>query len=65
VHRQGNLLQVVPARHAAGRLARGLHCGQEERDEDANDRDDDEQLDEREGGAALHVAGGWGLGMRG
>jgi hypothetical protein len=51
--RQANLPQVVLARGAASRFAGGLHGWQEERDKDANNRDDDEQLNEREGGAAL------------
>lgn len=43
---QANLLEIVRALHAAGSLARGLHCGQQQRDQDADDGDDDEELDE-------------------
>jgi hypothetical protein len=33
--------------HGPGRLARRLHRWQQQRDEDADDRHDDQQLDER------------------
>jgi hypothetical protein len=35
------LLRVILALRAASGLARGLDCGQQQRDEDADDRDDD------------------------
>src|SRR5262249_49515028 len=42
------LLQVIGALHAIGRLAHLLHRGQQQADEDADDGDDDEELDQRE-----------------
>ena len=45
VHGQSNLLEVVVALRAAGRLAGGLHGRQEQGDQDADDGDDDQQLD--------------------
>ena len=47
-HRQGQLLEVVRALGAAGRFAGRLDRGQQKCDQDSNDRNDDEQLDERE-----------------
>jgi hypothetical protein len=38
---QAQLLQVVAAPGAAGRLASGLHRRQEQRDKHADNRDDD------------------------
>ena len=48
VHRQADLLEVVDALHAPGRLPRRLHGGQEQRDQDRDDRDHDQQFDQRE-----------------
>src|SRR5262249_48741467 len=52
VGRQADLVQVVAAAEAAGRLPHHLHGGDEQADEDGDDGDDDQQLDEGEGGAA-------------
>ena len=41
LQRQANLLQVVAALHAAGRLAGRLHGRQQQRDQHADDGDDD------------------------
>ena len=46
VHRQGDLLGVVRALHASGRLAGRLHRRQAERDQNADDRDHDQELNE-------------------
>ena len=43
-----DLLQVVDALSSTGRLSGGLDRRQEQRDENADDRDDYEELDERE-----------------
>ena len=45
---QADLLHVVDALGAAGRLAGRLHGWQEQRDQDGNDGDDDQQFDEGE-----------------
>jgi hypothetical protein len=45
---QRNLLEIVLAFYSPRRLARGLNRWQQQRDEDPDDRDDDQQLDERE-----------------
>jgi hypothetical protein len=58
MHRQPPLLEVVAARHTCGGLADLLHGGLEQRDEDAEDGDDDEQLDERERAASWRARGG-------
>jgi len=50
VHGQANLLEVVQALDARCRRANLLDGGDQQRDQNRNDRDDDEQLDEREGG---------------
>ena len=42
VQGQANLLEVIGALHASGRLASGLHRGQQEGDQHGDDRDDDE-----------------------
>jgi len=49
---QPDLLQVVLALHAVGRLPDLLDGGQQEADQDGDDGDDDEQLNERKGTAA-------------
>src|SRR5262249_43666768 len=43
---QADLLQVVHALRAAGCFTRSLHGWQQQRDEDANDRNHDEQFDQ-------------------
>jgi hypothetical protein len=52
VHANGQLMQVIPALRAAGRLAGVLHGRQEQSDEDRDDGDHDQQFDEREAGPA-------------
>jgi hypothetical protein len=42
---QADLLQVVGALGPAGGLPRGLHRRQQQRDQDADDGDDHQQLD--------------------
>jgi len=49
VQGEAGLLEVVGALHARCGLAHFLDGGQQQADEDGDDRDDDEQLDEREG----------------
>ena len=44
---QADLLEIVLALGAAGRFAGGLDRWQQERYQDANDRDDNQQFDER------------------
>jgi hypothetical protein len=46
VNAQTDLLQIAFAAHAAGRFAGLLHCRQQERDEDADDRNHHQQLDQ-------------------
>ena len=50
VHRQADLLQVIQALRAPGRLARRLHGRQEQGDQHADDGDHDQQFDQRETG---------------
>jgi hypothetical protein len=45
LQRQSNLLQIVAALGAAGRLARHLNGGQEQSDQDADDSEDHQQFD--------------------
>jgi hypothetical protein len=53
---QAELLQVVDALDSPRRLPRGLHSGQQERDEYRDDGDDDQEFDEREAPATVaHV----------
>ena len=52
---QAELLEVVHALRAAGRLACRLHGGQEQRDQDRDDRDHDQQFDQCETGLSLRV----------
>ena len=54
--RDADLLQVVGATGASGRLAGMLHGGQQERDQNPDDGDHDEQLDQRETAAPVHGA---------
>jgi hypothetical protein len=42
VDRQTNLLEIVLALRTSGGLARSLDCRQQERNEDADDRDHDQ-----------------------
>jgi hypothetical protein len=42
-----NLLQIVVALRSPRRLAGSLDCRQQQRHQNANDRNDDQQLDER------------------
>jgi hypothetical protein len=44
-----DLLQIVDALRPAGRLAGGLHGGQEQRDQDADDGNHHKQFDQRKG----------------
>jgi hypothetical protein len=48
VKRHADLLQVVRALISPRRLARGLHGRQQQGDEDGDDRNDHQQLDQRE-----------------
>ena len=48
MRRQAELLEVVDALGAAGRLAGRLDGRQQQRDQDGDDGDDDEQLDQGE-----------------
>ena len=59
VQGQADLLQVVDALGAAGGLARRLHGGQEQADQDGDDGDHHQQFDQRETGAA--EGGGIGI----
>src|SRR5690554_4074716 len=47
MQRQPDLFQVVRTTHPTRRFASGLHGGQQQTDENANDGDDDEKFDER------------------
>ena len=58
VHRERELANVVLATRPPGRLACGLDRRQEQADEHADDGDDDEQLDEREGPRGATIVGG-------
>ena len=55
VHRQTQLLEVVDALGAAGRLTGRLHGRQQQRDQDRDDRDHDEQFDERKSTMSSHL----------
>jgi hypothetical protein len=48
MHRDAELFHVVDATAPPGGLARGLHGRQQQRNQDADDRDHDQQLDESE-----------------
>ena len=50
-----DLLQVVLALRATAGFASRLDCGEEQRDQHADDRDDDEEFDERESGGSVRV----------
>jgi hypothetical protein len=49
VQREAELLQIVQALRATGRFSGRLHGRQQERHERADDGDDDQQLNQREG----------------
>jgi hypothetical protein len=51
VHGQADLLAVVPATNAIGRLPDFLHCRQQERNEHSDNGNYDQQLDESETGS--------------
>ncbi len=44
---QGQVFNVVLTAHASSSFAGSLNCRQEKRNENANNRDDDQQFDER------------------
>jgi hypothetical protein len=48
MHRQPELLHVVDALGAPRRFSRGLHGRQKQRYQNADDRDHDQKLDQRE-----------------
>jgi hypothetical protein len=50
---QANLFCFVQALCSSRGLAGGLHRRQEQRDQDANDRDHDQQFDKREAGDVI------------
>jgi hypothetical protein len=52
-----NLPKIVLALRATRRFARGLNRRQDQGDEDADDRNDDQQLDEGERSAAMGSIG--------
>ena len=45
VQGDADLLEIVAALHSPGSLASGLHGRKQQRDQDADDRDDHKQLD--------------------
>src|SRR5829696_3401778 len=49
VERDGVLLQIIDALRASGRLASGLHGRQKQRNQNADDRNDDQQLNKSKG----------------
>lgn len=58
VDRQADLLEVVVAARPTSRFTRGLHGGQQQGDEHADDRDNDKQLHEREA-TSVATCGNW------
>jgi hypothetical protein len=60
VQRQADLLQVVLALGTRRGLADLLDRGEQQADEDGDDRDDHQQLDERERGPAASGQAGHG-----
>ena len=50
---QADLLEIIGAAAAPGRLAGGLHGRKQECDQDGDDRDDDQQLDQCEAARLL------------
>jgi hypothetical protein len=55
LQRQTVLLQVVTTLRSPRRFARSLHCRQEQRDQDANDRDYHQKFDQRKSNATQHI----------
>jgi len=53
VHAQADLLQVIDALRPPGRFARGLHGGEQQRDQDRDDGDDHQELDQGEAATCL------------
>jgi hypothetical protein len=62
VEAQADLLKIVGALHAPRRLARHLHRRQQERDQDADDRNHDQKFNEGKPRSGISV---WGLGIEG
>jgi hypothetical protein len=58
LERDSELLQIVLARHPPRRLPRCLHGRQQQRDENADDRDDNEQFNQVEPPAAISPESG-------
>jgi hypothetical protein len=54
MEREANLPKMAFALVPSSRFARRLHCGQQQRDQDADDRDHDQQLNQRETMTARH-----------
>jgi hypothetical protein len=52
--REAELFEIILAARTAGALARRLHRGEEQRDQHADDRNDDQEFDQREGGMTAH-----------
>jgi hypothetical protein len=48
MHCQPDLFQVIGALHTASGFTGGLHCGQKQGNQNADDGDDDEKFDEGE-----------------
>ena len=55
--RQPDLVQVITAGNASGRLTRRLDCRQQQRDQDADDRNHHQQFDERKARLRIQCAG--------
>jgi hypothetical protein len=45
VQSESDLFEVVATLHPSGCFARSLHCREQERNENPDDRDDDQELD--------------------
>jgi hypothetical protein len=60
MRRHADLLEVIDTLGSSGSFSGGLHGGQEERDEDANDGDHHQQLDECEGTGRVGAWPPWG-----
>src|SRR5258708_5695945 len=58
VHRDTELFEMVRAFRPPRSLAGGLHRGQEQRNQNANDGNDNKQLDQRKAGASPGLT--WG-----
>jgi hypothetical protein len=57
-HREADLLEVILALRAARGFAGRLDRGEQQRDQNANDGDDHEQLNQREGPIGTHLLSG-------